>query len=71
MMIKNFIFTIVIVAVGLFGIGQPTDPLTLPLVQQSDLSIAGGFKVSDAFNYGGQGLAFNPAGPSLYLAHSR
>lgn len=48
---------------------QTPDPSTLPLVQQADLVIVGAFKVSDDFNYGGQAMAFNPAG-SLFLSNS-
>lgn len=50
---------------------QTVDPLTLPLVQQGDLVIAGAIRVSDAYNYGGHTIAYNPAGPSLFLSKNR
>lgn len=47
---------------------QTSDPSTLPLVQAADLVPAGNFLVPLEFTYGGEALAFNPSGPSLFLA---
>ena len=52
---------------------QTPDPSTLPLVQQADLVTLGGFRVPNDtvggdFSYGGVAAAFQPAGPSLFLA---
>ena len=54
-------------------VGQ-SDPSTLPLLQLADLQYKGGFKFSsehsnnDNLSGGGQGLAFNPVGPSIFVA---
>lgn len=49
-----------------------TDPTTLPRLQLADLVYVGAFRLpSDAaasFAYGGQAIAFNPAGPSLFVS---
>ena len=64
--VKRAVLLIVLVCVPLTA--QAPNPSALPLVQASDLVIAGAIRVPDDFNYGGQIMAFNPAG-SLFLGH--
>lgn len=52
---------------------QTSDPSALPRLAFSDLSYVGGFRLpanmanGDSFSFGGRQLAFNPAGPSLFV----
>jgi hypothetical protein len=52
---------------------QTSDPSVLPRLAFSDLSYVGGFRLpadmanGDSFSFGGRQLAFNPAGPSLFV----
>ena len=58
---------------------QSSDPSFLPRLSSSDLRYVGGFRLpaesmnGDNFSFGGKPIAFNPAGPSLFVGshHSR
>ena len=55
-------------------LAQSTDPLLLPRLSFSDISYAGGFRLpaearnGETFARGGQAMAFNAAGPSLFVS---
>ena len=62
------ILSLMLAVVLVFIAGAQTpDPSTLPLVQQTDLVMKGSFTVPYDLTYGGEAIAFNPAGPSLFL----
>jgi len=54
-------------------VAQSNDPSTLPRLTFDNLSYIGGFRLpnamsnGDSFSMGGKQLAFNPAGPSLFV----
>ena len=57
--------------------GVATDPTTQPLLQFSDLSYVGGFRLpagsvnGEAFDFGGKTIGYNPAANSLFVASRR
>ena len=54
--------------------GVASDPTTQPLLQFSDLSYVGGFRLpagisnGDSFAFGGRPIGYNPIGNSLFVA---
>ena len=59
--------------IGTTTSAQSSEPLLLPRLSFSDLAYQGGFRLpadasnDDSFSYGGQAVAFNAAGPSLFV----
>lgn len=58
---------------GITATAQSTNPSELPRLVFQDLRYVGGFRLpntmsnSDSFSFGGRQMAFNPAGPSLFV----